>query len=286
MGRINKIKNTILVAAGKGGVGKSTVAVNLARAFSYLGAKVGILDADLYGPSLRLMVPEDHLPQHDGEWIIPARSQKLKLMSMAYFEGHKASIMRAPKANAILKQFIDEVQWGELDYLIIDLPPGTGDIHLTLMQEVSFSGAILVTTPQQVSLLDVKKALEMLNLMKVPILGIVENMSYFQDGQSKIRYYPLGKGGGAQLAEEFKLELLAEIPLNSFITQSGDSGVALSEMEGSFEVFQNFLQLSSEIEVALFKKKYELGIFLENFHLVWENRSIEKTLFSERNHNY
>lgn len=191
------IKHTIAIAAGKGGVGKSTVTVNLALALTHLGYSVGVMDTDIYGPSIRKMLPEDRLPIQKGNTIIPAVCNGIKMISMAYFrKEHEASAVRAPIANGVISQFIENVAWGPLDYLLIDFPPGTGDIQLTLSQKASLSGAIMITTPQEVSVMDVRKAINLFSQVKVPIIGIIENMSYYQAPATQEKIYLFGKGGG------------------------------------------------------------------------------------------
>lgn len=219
----NQIKNIIGVAAGKGGVGKSTTTINLALALVNLGKKVGVLDADVYGPSTQCMLAEASLPFEKDGMIMPATSQGLAFVSIAHFrKKFEATIVRAPLANQIIDQFLEKVKWGNLDYLLIDFPPGTGDIQLTLMQKAALYGAVIVTTPQEVALLDVRKSIQMFQQMGVSIIGVVENMSYFEmEGK---RAYPFGKGGGKKLAEEFEVPLIGEIPISEEISKSGDLG--------------------------------------------------------------
>ena len=221
----NKIGAVIAIAAGKGGVGKSTVAVHLAVSLKAHGFKVGILDADLYGPSIRKMLPEDEMPSQNGTLFQPALSSGIKVISMAYFrKTEEAAIMRAPIANAFISNFIAGVNWGNLDYLIVDFPPGTGDIHLTLAQKMQLAGAVIVTTPQEIALQDVRKAISLFNQVKIPILGIVENMSFFQSSVENEKVYLFGKGGGEKLAKDFGVPLLGQVPLDPFICESGDKG--------------------------------------------------------------
>ncbi len=226
------VKNIIAVASGKGGVGKSTVAVNLARSLQASGATVGILDADIYGPSLPTMFGlVGQVPgQVDGK-MEPLVKDGIKVVSIGFLVDPKQAIVwRGPMASSAIKQFTTDVHWGELDYLILDLPPGTGDIHLTISKQVPVSGVVIVTTPQTVALADCKKAVDMfLNpSINIPIFGIVENMSYFSptDIPDK-KYYLFGKDGGKNLAEEFNLPLLGQIPLMEEIRISGDDGEGL-----------------------------------------------------------
>lgn len=218
------VKSIIGIAAGKGGVGKSTVTVNLALALKNLGLSVGILDADVYGPSVRKMLPEATLPSQMGQRIVPAESIGIKQISIDYFQ-KGASIVRAPLANSIISQFLNLVEWGQLDYLLIDFPPGTGDIQLTLMQQGALSAAIIVTTPQEVALLDVRKAVQMFQEMKIPLMGVIENMSYFQLGE--VKHFLFGQGGGFKLAQEIDAPFLGEIPIDPTISSSGDAGKSL-----------------------------------------------------------
>lgn len=216
----------IAIAAGKGGVGKSTLTVQLGFALKNLGFKVGLLDADIYGPSLRKMVPEDKLPsQRDGK-IMPALALGLKVVSLAHFRSdEKAANVRAPIATGIVSQFLTDVDWGDLDYLLIDFPPGTGDIPLTICQKIPLFGVVLITTPQEVALLDVKKALLSFEEMGVPILGIVENLSYFE-GEG-VKTYPFGKKGGEALSLLTGYPLLGEIPLDGQVSKASDQGKSL-----------------------------------------------------------
>lgn len=195
-----KIKHCLAVAAGKGGVGKSTVAVNLARAFKQLDQQVGLMDTDVYGPSARKMLPEERLPTQKGEVIIPALCEGISMISMAYFrKDDEAAVVRAPIANGIVTQFINGVDWGNLDYLLIDFPPGTGDVQLTLSQKANLTGAVIVTTPQEVAIMDVRKAINMFSIVKVPIVGIIENMSAYYDPKTGEPIYLFGRGGGSVL---------------------------------------------------------------------------------------
>lgn len=223
------VKYTIAVASGKGGVGKSTVSVNLALALSKLGYKVGLLDADIYGPSVPLMMGVNGKPQIYQEEgtnkMMPLENYGLKMMSIGFLiDDDNPVIWRGPMATGALKQFMSDVNWGELDYLIYDLPPGTGDIVLTLVQTIPLSGAIIVTTPQEVSLIDAKKGLKMFEKVNVPVHGIVENMSYFIAPDTKKRYDIFGTGGGEKLATELNISFLGGIPLDPRIREGGDSG--------------------------------------------------------------
>ncbi len=218
------IKNTIAVSSGKGGVGKSTVAVNLALALHQAGCQVGLLDADVYGPNIPLMMGARGRPGMFQGRIMPVVSHGVRLISLAFFlkEGESA-ILRGPMLSSTIKQFLFDVDWGELDYLVIDLPPGTGDAQLTLSQAIPLTGAVMVTTPQEVSLLDVRKGIDMFKHLKVPILGVVENMSYYVCPHGE-RVNIFGEGGGQRLADEYRVPLLGQIPLDPETRRGGDEG--------------------------------------------------------------
>jgi ATP-binding protein involved in chromosome partitioning len=229
-----QVKNIIVVASGKGGVGKSTVAANLALALSEGGAKVGLMDADIYGPSVPIMFGvRGERPQMinvEGKgMIVPLEKYGIKLMSIGLLiDERQAVVWRGPMASSALKQFITDVNWGELDYLVIDMPPGTGDIHLTLVQTVPVTGAVIVTTPQDVALADAKKGIAMFSgsQINVPIIGLVENMSYFTPAElPNNKYYIFGKDGGKRLADELDIPFLGQIPLVQSIREGGDDGV-------------------------------------------------------------
>ncbi len=227
------VKNIIAVASGKGGVGKSTISVNLALGLQKLGAKVGLMDADLYGPSIPTMLGlQGQRPQvkkiYDQPKIIPLKAYDMPVMSIGFIvEPEQAVVLRGPRLAGIIKQFVSETIWPDLDYLVIDLPPGTGDIQLTLVQTVPVTGAVLVTTPQEVALADAIKAMNMFLLpsVKVPILGVVENMAWFTPKElPDNRYYLFGKGGGKNLAKLSNSMLLGQVPIVQGIREGGDSG--------------------------------------------------------------
>lgn len=219
------VKNIIAVGSGKGGVGKSTVAVNLAVSLCNAGAKVGLMDADLYGPSIPTMFGlENKRPEVKDKALQPIEKYGIKLMSIGFLvESDNPVIWRGPMASSAIKQFITEVDWGELDYLILDLPPGTGDIQLTLVQTLPVTGAVIVTTPQDVALTDVAKAVTMFRKVGVPLLGLVENMSYYllPDGSKD---YIFGKGGGERFAKAQGITLLGAIPIDGVVREGGDKG--------------------------------------------------------------
>jgi ATP-binding protein involved in chromosome partitioning len=223
---IQGVKNLVAVASGKGGVGKTTVAVNLAIALQRLGAAVGLLDADVYGPNVPIMLGTEEQPQALSErQILPVEAQGLKLISMGLLNpGDKPMIWRGPMLHSVMQQFLRSVLWGDLDYLIIDLPPGTGDVQLSLIQLVPVTGAIVVTTPSTVALADVRKAIEMFRQVNVEILGVVENMSYFTCPHCQGRIDVFGHGEGRRIAETYGVPLLGEIEIDPQIRIGGDTG--------------------------------------------------------------
>lgn len=233
--RLPGVKNTIAVGAGKGGVGKSTIAVLAAVGLAREGAKVGLLDADIYGPSIPKMSGlEFEKPRVRGDKLVPLETAGIKIMSMGFMvEPEKAVIWRGPMVHGVIKQFLDQVDWGDLDYLIIDLPPGTGDVPLTLSQTIPLTGAVIVCTPQAVALLDAIKALRMYQQLNVSILGIVENMSYFRAPDTGKEYDLFGRGGAKQAAERLGVPFLGEIPINIAIRTSGDAGTPAEVFEKS-----------------------------------------------------
>jgi ATP-binding protein involved in chromosome partitioning len=230
------VKNMIAVGSGKGGVGKTTVAVNLAVALASLGHKTGLMDADVYGPNVPLMMGINRTPMAQGDRIQPLEQYGVRLMSMGFLNpGDRPVIWRGPMLHSVIQQFLRDVDWGDLDYLVIDLPPGTGDVQLSLIQTAPISGAIVVTTPSDVSLEDARKAVHMFHQVKVPVLGIVENMSYLVCPHCKERIDVFSTGGGRKTAEEMHVHFLGELPLNPAVRVGGDTGkpVALSEGEAS-----------------------------------------------------
>ena len=222
------IRNAIAVASGKGGVGKSTLAVNLAVVLAKSGARVGLLDADIYGPNIPTMMGVDHLPSAGEDKLYPAESYGVKIMSIGFMvKADQPLIWRGPMLHSAIRQFLSDVEWGELDYLVIDLPPGTGDAGLSLAQSLPLSGGLIVTLPQQVSLDDARRGLEMFRQMNVPIFGIVENMSYLElpDGT---RLDVFGSGGGERLAAESGVPFIGAIPMDPAVREGGDQGVPVT----------------------------------------------------------
>lgn len=242
---VSQVRHIWAVAAGKGGVGKSSVAVNLSLALQRQGRAVGLLDADIYGPSVRKMLGEDRYPKQIGEQLEPGESQGILLMTMAYFQKeNEATVVRAPLANAMISQFIQQTQWGPLDDLILDFPPGTGDIQLTLCQKLPLAGALMVTTPQQVAVDDVRKAMDMFKRVHVPIVGILENMSYLSLDQGEKRLELFGKGGGEALASEEAIPFLGKLPLDPEFSSFCDKGLFLFKEKPESELAQAFDHLA------------------------------------------
>lgn len=259
------VKNIIAVSSGKGGVGKSTVAVNLAVSLALDGAKVGLMDADIYGPNVPLMlgVGTDQ-PKVFNNKIIPIEAHGVKMISMAVLApADKPMILRGPMLHGVVRQFLTDVNWGELDYLIVDMPPGTGDVQLSLAQLVPVQGAVLVTTPQNVSVADVRRALKMFETVAVPVLGIIENMSYFvPPDMPEKRYDIFGKGGGKNLAEEYKVPFLGEVPLGIEVREAGDKGVPIVVKEPNSPQAKAFRTVAEEVarQVSIEAMKPELVI--------------------------
>ena len=256
---LKEVKNVIAVASGKGGVGKSTVAANLAVALARSGAKVGLLDSDIYGPSVPVMFEVDGSGvqgyEKDGkQMMLPIEKYGIKLMSIGFFvEQGRAITWRGPMASNALKQMIQETEWGALDYLVVDLPPGTGDIQLSLAHLLSIDGAVMVSTPQQVAIEDVKRAVSMFRQedIHIPILGFVENMAYFTPAElPDNKYYIFGKEGCRKLAEELHLPVLAQIPIVQSVSDSGDNGTPIALQENN-PVADAFIKLAENIARGL-----------------------------------
>ena len=223
----HQIRNVVAIASGKGGVGKTTVAVNVAIALAQSGASVGLLDADIYGPNVPIMVGVDVVPKPKGNRLTPAEAHGVRLMSIGFLvQPGQPLIWRGPMLHSAIRQFIVDVDWGELDYLIVDLPPGTGDAQLSLSQTIHLSGGVIVTLPQKVSLEDARRGLELFRAMDIPILGVVENMSYLElpDGSQMDVF---GQGGGEELARQAGVPLIGSIPLDPHVREGGDNGVPI-----------------------------------------------------------
>ncbi len=229
--RIEGVRHIIAIASGKGGVGKSTVAANLAVALQRGGARVGLCDCDLYGPSIALMFGSNERPTADDEnRIIPIERYGVRLMSMGFLlDDDSPAVLRGPMVTRYTQQFLRQVAWGELDYLLLDLPPGTGDIQLTIVQTVALTGTIIVTTPQEVALIDARKASRMFAKTNVPVLGLIENMSYFQCPGDGVQYDLFGRGGGRREAQRLGVPLLGEIPIEIALREGGDMGRPAAE---------------------------------------------------------
>jgi ATP-binding protein involved in chromosome partitioning len=241
-----QVKNILAVASGKGGVGKTTVSVNLALALAKTGAKVGILDADIYGPSVPLMLGLMESPEVFDSKIQPPITENVKVMSMGFFyeQSQQAGIYRGPIIAGIVKQFITDVNWGELDYLIIDLPPGTGDAPLTMAQTIPITGILIVTTPQDIAMNVAVKSIGMFNKLNIPIVGVVENMSYLSCPNCHDRINVFGKGGGQKISEQFNIPFIGEIPLTSEIMQGSDIGKSIIISDPDSEYSQAFYKIS------------------------------------------
>ena len=242
------VTNIIAVSSGKGGVGKSTVTTNLAVALGLNGFRVGVMDADIYGPNIPMMLGVTQAPEKEGEKIRPAESHGIKVMSMGFFVPEETAVVwRGPMVHSAIQQFFRDVLWGELDYLLIDLPPGTGDVQLTLSQLVPLTGAITVTTPQEVALHDVRKGMMMFKKVNVPILGIIENMSYYLCGHCGERSDIFSTGGGQRAAEKFKVPFLGCIPIDPAIRQGGDAGTPIVIADPSSAQSKVFREMATSL---------------------------------------
>lgn len=247
------VKHIIAVSSGKGGVGKSTVAANLAVSLALEGARVGLMDADVYGPNIPTMLgvtDQPALEKHPtrGEVFVPPIAHGVRVMSMGFLiKGDQPLVWRGPMLHSVVNQFCHQVEWGELDYLIVDMPPGTGDVQLSLAQLVPVTGAVIVTTPQEVSAQDVRKAIYMFEKVRVPILGVVENMSYFEcDGCTK-KHFLFGEGGGKAIARKFAVDLLAQLPLMPQVREGGDEGRPIVVKESASNVAVAMRELSRQV---------------------------------------
>src|SRR4051812_10768112 len=250
--RIPGIKHTIAVGSGKGGVGKSTVAANLAVALEQSEARVGLCDCDIYGPSISMMFGTRQRPTAtEDNRIIPIEQYNLKLMSMGFLlDDTSPAILRGPMVTRYTQQFLRQVEWGTLDYLILDLPPGTGDIQLTIVQTVALSGAIIVTTPQEVALIDARKAATMFEKVNVSVLGLIENMSYFISEGGK-RHEIFGSGGGEREAKRLRVQLLGQIPIDIATREAGDRGMPITAEAGESKVAAEFMRIARHLREVL-----------------------------------
>ncbi|PWT82173.1 MAG: chromosome partitioning protein [Acidobacteria bacterium] len=261
---VEGIRNIIAISSGKGGVGKSTVAVNVAVSLALNGAHVGLMDADVYGPNVPMMLgASDARPEVDVNKLVPIEAFGVRVVSMALLQpGDKPMIVRGPILHGLVKQFLSDVKWGELDYLIVDMPPGTGDVQLSLAQLVPVQGAVLVTTPQDVAIADVRRALRMFETVSVPVLGIVENMSYFVAPDTGTRYNIFGEGGGRRLAQMYGVPFLGTVPLGMEVREGGDRGspVVVSNPDSPQAIA--FRQVAEEIarQVSIEAMKPELVV--------------------------
>lgn len=242
------VKHIIAVSSGKGGVGKSTVTVNLSVALKQLGYAVGLMDADIYGPNIPMMIGVSKEPVKEGEKILPAEGQGVKVISMGFFVPEDTPVVwRGPMVHSAIQQFFRDVVWGELDYLLIDLPPGTGDVPLTLSQLVPLTGAITVTTPQEVALQDVRKGMMMFKKVNVPLLGVIENMSYFVCGHCGERTEIFSTGGGERAAQKFAIPFLGRIPIDPSIREGGDMGTPIVSNNPTSPQAGAFLQIAQTL---------------------------------------
>jgi len=256
-----QIRNIIAIASGKGGVGKSTTAVNLALALVRDGARVGILDADIYGPSIPRMLGVKGQPETDGKRIIPHQAHGLKIMSMGFLvDEDTPMIWRGPMVTSALQQLLGESEWGELDFLVIDLPPGTGDIQLTLVQKVPVAGAVIVTTPQDIALLDARKALQMFRKLDVPVLGVVENMSTHVCSQCGHAEPIFGSGGGEKMAADFDTPLLGQLPLDISIRAALDAGRPTLVAEPDGDISKAYLDFARRTTARLARQPRNLKL--------------------------
>jgi ATP-binding protein involved in chromosome partitioning len=253
MGKMNiGVRNAIAVASGKGGVGKSTMSANLALSLALEGAKVGLLDADVYGPNIPMMMGVNERPKGHQNKIVPPQAYGVKIMSMGFLiDPNQPVIWRGPMIHNALRQFLQDVEWGDLDYLVVDLPPGTGDASLSLAQSLSLTGAIIVTTPQQVALSDVIRGVAMFQQLNVPILGVIENMSYFIAPDTGHRYDIFGHGGGAAMAKEVGVDFLGEVPLEPQVRMGGDEGSPIVVRAPESAAAQSIRAIAQKVAAAV-----------------------------------
>lgn len=269
---MREVKNIVSIASGKGGVAKSTTAVNLGVALAESGAAVGILDADIYGPSVPTMLAIEKQPRAlPDNTLEPAEAAGLKVISMAFFmPAEKAAILRGPMVSGYIVQFLERVHWGELDYLLIDYPPGTGDIQLTLSQRAPLTGAVIVTTPQEVSLADVRRAVSMFETTKVPVLGVCETMSYFICDECEKKHYLFLRGGGERIAKETGVPFLGEIPIDPRVAQGGDEGVPVVTGYPDSPAAVAYRHLAGEVARRLATLNVGRAEGIESFSIPWK----------------
>ncbi len=269
---LKDVRHIVAVASGKGGVGKSTATANLAIALANTGAKVGVLDADIYGPSMSIMFGIIKAPEINADKkLVPVASRSLKVVSMAMFdEGEKGVVWRGPMVAQMIQNFVHNVVWGELDYLLIDMPPGTGDVQLTLTQNAPLSGAVIITTPQDVSVLDAKKGLRMFQSVNVPVLGIVENMSYFVCDDCTKKHYIFRRGGGRRVAESLGVPFLGEVPLEPEVAEGGDAGTPIVERRPGSPAATAYKALAGSVASSLSILGAAQAGLMESFDFAWE----------------
>jgi ATP-binding protein involved in chromosome partitioning len=259
------VKNTIAISSGKGGVGKSTVSATLAVALTRMGAKVGLMDADIYGPNIPIIMGTGKPPAQEGQKLLPAENHGVKLMSMGFLVPEdQAIVWRGPMIHGAIQQFLRDVEWGELDYLLVDLPPGTGDAQLSISQLIPLTGAIIVTTPQEVALHDARKGLAMFQKVNVPMIGVIENMSYFLCPHCRERTEIFSHGGGRKAAEKLGIPFLGEIPIDPTVRAGGDSGIPILLTQPDSPTAEAFLKIAqaaaAQISIQNASQKSKLRI--------------------------
>lgn len=257
-GSIPGVKNIIPVASGKGGVGKSTVSANIALALAATGSKVGLLDADVYGPSIPLIMGSQGGPQQGGRGILPVIAHGLPIISTGFFiRKDQAVVWRGPMLAKMVEQLTNQVEWGELDYLIIDLPPGTGDVQLSLCQRLALTGALVVTTPQPMAMNVAEKAIIMFQQLKTPLLGVVENMSYYESRATGEREYIFGSGGAERISERWDIPVLGKIPLATTVRETSDNGQPIVLAEPQAPAARAFLEVAKQLDSAVSNRNAE-----------------------------
>ena len=266
---LSTVRNIIAIASGKGGVGKSTTAVNLAYSLKNTGAKVGLLDADISGPSIPKMTGVLNPDTMDGNFVVPPQKDGIRIISCAMFKTeNSANILRGPMASSMITQFLTQVRWGELDYLIIDYPPGTSDIQLTLSQVASIDAAILVTTPQEVATIDCDKAAEMFNKLNVPVVGVIETMSFFEPKRGE-KYFIFGKDGAKKIAEKYGFPVIAQIPIEEQVSQNADKGIPIVNLRQSSNASLEYEKAAGLLARSISILNSANDFALESFKLKW-----------------